>query len=485
MSATTKAELAKIGMVGLAVMGENLALNIARNGYPIAVYNRDTTKVDKFLNRAQSHAEGQQVIGAYSIEEFVNSLEKPRKIILLVKAGGAVDAVIEQLKPHLEQGDIIIDGGNSFFENTRRREKDLKAEGFNFIGCGVSGGEKGALWGPSLMPGGDREAYENLRPIWEKIAAQVDDGPCVTYIGSDGAGHFVKMVHNGIEYGDMELIAEGYDLLRNVLGMQAPELAEVFSKWNEGPLNSFLIEITAKIFTVNDPQTGKPLVDQILDAAAQKGTGRWTSEVALNLGIVIPTMQAAVDMRVLSMRKDERVEASKHLPGPDVSEYTGDRDEFIKAVHDALYASKICSYAQGMNVIRRGAEEYGWDINLGEVSRIWKGGCIIRAQFLDKIKQAYQRRPDLPNLLLDDDFKAWVLDAQPRWRQAVTIAQSRGIPATAMSASLAYFDAYRTANLPLNLTQAQRDFFGSHTYQRLDQPGGEPIHTEWEELAQQ
>jgi 6-phosphogluconate dehydrogenase len=485
MSAQSKPELAKIGMVGLAVMGENLALNIARNGYPIAVFNRDTTKVDKFLDRAKSHADGQQVIGAYSIEDFVNSIERPRKIILLVKAGAAVDAVIEQLKPHLEAGDIIIDGGNSFYQNTVQREKTLKAEGLNFIGCGVSGGEKGALWGPSLMPGGAREAYEGLRPIWEKIAAQVDDGPCVTYVGPDGAGHFVKMVHNGIEYGDMQLIAEAYSILRTALNLEAAELADIFAKWNEGELNSFLIEITAQIFQVKDRQTGKPLVDMILDVAGQKGTGKWTSEVALELGVVIPTMQAAVDARVMSGLKAQRVEASKQLPGPTTG-YNGDKQAMIDAVHDALYASKICSYAQGMNLIRRGSDEYNWNINLGELSRIWKGGCIIRAQFLDKIKQAYQRRPDLPNLLLDPDFKAWALEAQPRWRQAVTTAQGMGIAVPAMSASLAYFDMYRTASLPLNLTQAQRDFFGSHTYQRADDASGQFIHTEWEEeLGQQ
>ena len=481
MTAESKPELAKIGMVGLAVMGENLALNIARNGFPIAVFNRDATKVDKFLQRAEGH----QVIGARSIQDFVNSLETPRKMILLVKAGKPVDDVVDQLKPLLSPGDIIIDGGNSYFEDTRRREKDLKAEGLNFIGSGVSGGESGALWGPSLMPGGAREAYEQIRPIWEAIAAKVDDGPCVTYVGPDGAGHFVKMVHNGIEYGDMQLIAEAYDILRNALGLEARELAEVFAEWNKGDLNSFLIEITAKIFTVTDEKTGRPLVDLVLDAAGQKGTGKWTAEVALDLGVVIPTMQAAIDARALSARKAERIEASKQLQGPSNPRFDGDRQSLIDAVHDALYASKICSYAQGMNLIRKGSEEYGWNINLGELSRIWKGGCIIRAQFLDKIKQAYQNRPDLPNLLLDPDFKQWVMRAQPRWRQAVTTAQSLGIPAAAMSASLAYFDTYRTENLPLNLTQAQRDFFGSHTYKRTDEPDGEPIHTEWEELSKQ
>ncbi len=479
MQAKTGAKPAQIGMVGLAVMGENLALNIARNGYPIAVFNRDTTKVDKFLERA----EGQQVVGAHSIEEFVGSLETPRKIILLVKAGDPVDWTINQLKPFLSPGDIIIDGGNSFFKDTQRREKELKAEGFNFIGSGVSGGESGALWGPSLMPGGDRTAYEQIRPIWEAIAAKVEDGPCVTYIGPDGAGHFVKMIHNGIEYGDMQLIAEAYDILRHALGLQAAELADIFTKWNAGTLNSYLIEITAKIFTVKDPETGKPLVDLVLDQAGQKGTGKWTSQVSLDFGVVIPTIQAAIDARVLSSQKAERVEASKQLTGPAQTRFTGDKQTLIDAVHDALYASKICSYAQGMNLIRAGSNEYHWDINLGEVSRIWKGGCIIRAQFLDKIKQAYQRRADLPNLLLDPDFKAWALDAQPRWRQAVTTAQSLGIAVPAMSASLAYFDAYRTANLPQNLTQAQRDFFGSHTYQRTDRPEAGFIHTEWEELA--
>ena len=476
MTATTKAELAKIGMVGLAVMGENLALNIARNGFTIAVFNRDTTKVDRFVERA----EGKNVIGAHSIKEFVESLEKPRKMILLVKAGPPVDDVISQLKPHLEKGDIIIDGGNSFFKDTQRREKELKAEGIRFIGSGVSGGESGALWGPSLMPGGDRQAYEEIRPIWEAIAAKVDDGPCVTYVGPDGAGHFVKMVHNGIEYGDMQLIAEAYDILRRALGLEAKELADVFERWNQGTLQSFLIEITAKIFKVIDPDTGRPLVDLILDEAGQKGTGKWTSQVALDMGVVIPTIQAAVDTRVLSALKSERVEASKQLPGPPPTGVALDKASMIDAVHDALYASKICSYAQGMNLIRAGSAEYNWNVDLGEMSRIWKGGCIIRAQFLDKIKQAYKRRADLPNLLLDPDFKGWVLEAQPRWRQVVTTAQSLGIPVAAMSASLAYFDAYRTANLPLNLTQAQRDFFGSHTYKRTDRLEAGAIHTEWE-----
>ncbi|HKZ79539.1 MAG TPA: NADP-dependent phosphogluconate dehydrogenase [Pyrinomonadaceae bacterium] len=471
---------AKIGMIGLAVMGENLAMNIERNGFPIAVFNRDTSKVDSFVARAS----GKRVIPTKSAEEFVRSLERPRKIILLVKAGDPVDWTVAQIKPFLERGDIIIDGGNSFFEDTERREKALKAEGISFIGSGVSGGEKGALWGPSLMPGGDREAYEQLRPIWEAIAAKVDDGPCVTYIGPGGAGHFVKMVHNGIEYGDMQLIAEAYDIMRSVLGLEAVEMADIFDEWNRGDLESFLIEITAKILRVKDPETGKPLVDLILDKAGQKGTGRWTSEVALDLGVVVPTIDAAIDTRTLSGRKAERVEASKQISGPAKTKYAGDKRSMIKAIHDALYASKICSYAQGMNLIQAGSEKWNWGINLGELARIWKGGCIIRAQFLDKIKQAYQRRQDLPSLLLDPDFKAWVEEAQPNWRLAVTSAMQSGVPVLAMACSLCYFDTYRAANLPLNLTQAQRDFFGSHTYERTDKPGQGAVHSEWEEMLE-
>ena len=471
---------AKIGMIGLAVMGENLAMNIERNGFPIAVFNRDPAKVDSFVARAR----GKQVIPTKSPEEFVRSLERPRKAILLVKAGDPVDWTIAQIKPFMDQGDIIIDGGNSYFVDTERREKALKAEGINFIGSGVSGGEKGALWGPSLMPGGDRDAYEQIRPIWEAIAAKVDDGPCVTYIGPGGAGHFVKMVHNGIEYGDMQLIAEAYDIMRNVLGLEAAEMADIFDEWNRGDLESFLIEITANILRVKDPETGKPLVDLILDKAGQKGTGKWTSEVALNLGVIVPTIDAAIDTRTISGRKEERLEASKQISGPPRAQYSGDKSAMIEAIHDALYASKICSYAQGMNLIRAGSEKWNWNINLGEVSRIWKGGCIIRAQFLDKIKQAYQRRADLPNLLLDPNFKAWVEEAQPNWRLAVTTAMQNGVPVLAMACSLNYFDMYRAANLPLNLTQAQRDFFGSHTYERIDKPGAAPVHTEWEELLE-
>jgi 6-phosphogluconate dehydrogenase len=476
---------AKIGMIGLAVMGENLARNIERNGYPVAVYNRPPSKdePDRVTKFMEDNA-GKQFIGTRTPEDFVKSLERPRKIILLVKAGDPVDWTVNQIKPHLDPGDIIIDGGNSYFMDTERREKALKAEGLNFIGSGVSGGEKGALWGPSLMPGGDREAYEQIRPIWESIAAKVDDGPCVTYIGPGGAGHFVKMVHNGIEYGDMQLIAEAYDIMRRVLGMSASEMADVFDEWNRGDLESFLIEITAKILRVKDPETGKPLVDLVLDVAGQKGTGKWTSDIALDLGVVTPTIDAAVDTRNLSGLKEQRVAAAKEIRGPESGQFSGDRKEMIQAVHDALYASKICSYAQGMNLIRAGSEKWNWGIDLGECSRIWKGGCIIRAQFLDKIKQAYQRRADLPNLLVDPDFKAWVERAQPNWRKAVIAAISAGVPVPGMAASIGYFDTYRTADLPLNLTQAQRDFFGSHTYNRTDKPGEEAVHTEWEELLE-
>lgn len=482
-TAKTEIEKAQFGVIGLAVMGQNLVLNIERHGYPVVVWNRTPEVVDEFL---RTKAQGKKIIGTRSIQDFVRALERPRKIMLLVKAGDPVDWTIGQLKPYLEPGDIIIDGGNSYFQDTQRREKELAAEGLHFIGSGVSGGEMGALWGPSLMPGGKREAYEEIRPIFEAIAAKVDDGPCVTYVGPDGAGHFVKMIHNGIEYGDMQLIAEAYDILRRVLGLGADELAHIFSEWNKGLLNSYLIEITAKIFTVKDPETGKPLVDLILDKAGQKGTGLWTSHVALDLGIAIPTIHAAIEARLLSNLKEERVQASRQIPGPQIGEVgisissdTGKKKELIQAVHDALYASKICSYAQGMALIRAGSNRYQWNINLGEISRIWKGGCIIRAQFLDKIKQAYQRKPDLPNLLLDPDFQAWVIEAQPRWRQTVSLAQSLGIPLMAMSASLAYFDTYRTANLPQNLTQAQRDFFGAHLYERVDKPELGLIHTDW------
>jgi 6-phosphogluconate dehydrogenase len=465
-----------VGLVGLAVMGENLALNIERNGFPIAVYNRTWDRSAALL---EGRAKGKRFTGAKTVQELVAALERPRRIILMVKAGAPVDDMIGQLAPILEKGDILVDGGNSHFADTRRRCAALEAKGIRFIGSGVSGGEEGALWGPSLMPGGSRDAYEPLRPIWEKIAAKVDDGPCCAYIGPDGAGHFVKMIHNGIEYGDMQLIAESYDVLRQVLGLSAPELADIFAEWNRGLLSSFLIEITAKVLRKKDDETGKWLVDLILDKAGQKGTGKWMSQIALDLGVAIPTVNAAVEGRILSAYKEDRVRASKVLPGPEAGPYAGDRQALIDAVRDALYASKICSYAQGLVMMKAAGDEYRWSLDLGEIARIWKGGCIIRAQFLDLIKNAYRKNPSLPNLLLDDHFRAWVTEAQPRWRHVVRTAQERGIPVLAMSASLAYYDSVRAERLPLNLTQAQRDYFGAHTYERTDRPGQGPFHTEW------
>ena len=466
----------EIGLVGLAVMGENLALNIERNGFPITVYNRTGERTEALL---AGRAKGLKFTGAKTVQELVASLERPRRIILMVKAGAPVDDMIAQLTPLLEPGDILIDGGNSHFADTRRRDLAIKAKGFHFLGSGVSGGEEGALWGPSLMPGGPKEAYEKIRPVWEKIAAKVDDGPCVTYIGPDGAGHFVKMIHNGIEYGDMQLIAESYDVLRQALGLEAPELAAIFEEWNKGLLSSFLVEITGKVLRKKDLETGKWLVDLVLDKAGQKGTGKWMSQIALDLGVAIPTVNAAVEGRILSARKSERVAASKVLPGPKPSKYAGEKKALIDSVRDALYASKICSYAQGLVMMKVASDEYKWGLELGEIARIWKGGCIIRAQFLDLIKTAFRKNPGLPNLLLDDHFKAWVTEAQPRWRHVVQTAQSMGIPVLAMSASLAYYDSVRAERLPLNLTQAQRDFFGAHTYERTDKPGKGPFHTEW------
>ncbi|MFN2517237.1 MAG: NADP-dependent phosphogluconate dehydrogenase, partial [Pyrinomonadaceae bacterium] len=451
---------ANIGLIGLGVMGQNLALNIERNGYSIAVYDREPPVLDAFVGREV----GKHITGAHSPEEFVRSLERPRKIILLVKAGDPVDWTINLIKPFLERGDILIDGGNSHFKDTERRERDLKATGLFMIGSGTSGGEKGALLGPSLMPGGDPNAYEQIRPIWEAIAAKVPDGPCVTYVGSGGSGHFVKMVHNGIEYGDMQLIAEVYGLMRHGLGMEVDELADVFDEWNRGRLESYLIEITAKILRVRDEETGKPLIDLVLDKAGQKGTGKWTSQIALDLGTPIPTIDAAITARNISAQKEARLEASKQLRGPAAPSFSGNKKELVAAIHDGLYISKICSYAQGMNLVKAGSEEFAWQINLSEVARIWQGGCIIRAKFLGRIKEAYLRDPKLSNLLLDVEFKDQINQSQSAWRVVVSTAIQRGVPVMAMSASLGYFDMYRAENLPLNLTQAQRDFFGSHTY---------------------
>ncbi|MEM7762315.1 MAG: decarboxylating NADP(+)-dependent phosphogluconate dehydrogenase [Cyanobacteria bacterium P01_A01_bin.40] len=467
------------GVIGLAVMGENLALNVESRGFPIAVYNRTAAKTEQFM---AERGQGKDIKAAYSLEEFVQTLERPRNILVMVKAGKPVDAVIEQLKPLLDQGDTIIDGGNSLYEDTERRTKDLESTGLGFVGMGVSGGEEGALNGPSLMPGGTESGYRDLEPILTKIAAQVDDGPCVTYIGRGGAGHYVKMVHNGIEYGDMQLIAEAYDLMKNTLNLSGDELQEVFSEWNHtDELNSFLIEITADIFGNTDPQTNQPLVDSILDAAGQKGTGRWTVVSSLELGVPIPTIYAAVNARVMSAYKDERVAASKEISAPS-GEYEGDKQQFINQVRDALYCSKMCSYAQGMALLSKASKEFDFNLNLAEIARIWKGGCIIQAGFLDKIKKAFNDHPDLPNLLLAAEFKQSILDRQSAWRKVLATANQLGIAVPAFSSSLDYFDSYRRATLPQNLTQAQRDYFGAHTYERVDRPRGEFLHTEWTKI---
>jgi 6-phosphogluconate dehydrogenase len=462
------------GLIGLAVMGENLALNVERNGFPISVYNRTSAVTQKFM---EVRAKGKNFHAAYSMEDFVKSLERPRKILIMVKAGAPVDAVIAQLKPLLEPGDMIIDGGNSLYKDTERRTKELEDANFGFVGMGVSGGEEGALNGPSLMPGGTETAYGELAPILNKIAAQVDDGACVTYIGPGGAGHYVKMVHNGIEYGDMQLIAEAYDLLKNTLGLDHQQLHEVFTEWNTtDELNSFLIEITADIFKFIDPDTNLALVDVIQDAAGQKGTGRWTVESAFELAVPIPTMTAAVNARVVSFYKQERVAASKELTGP-TGKYEGDTQDFINKIRDALYCSKICSYAQGMELLGKASKQLNYNLSLSECARIWKGGCIIRAGFLDKIKTAFMENPDLPNLLLAPEFKQTILDRQDAWREVLAVSTKLGIAVPAFSASLSYFDSYRRDRLPQNLTQAQRDYFGAHTYERSDKPG--TFHTEW------
>jgi len=467
----------QFGMIGLGVMGANLALNVADHGFTVAVWNREWDKAQRFC----SENPGKPLTAKQSLEDFVRELERPRRIMLMIKAGSPVDEMIDKLMPLLEDGDVVIDGGNSWFKDTQLRAKRLIDRRLHFVGAGVSGGEDGARFGPSLMPGGTLDSWATIQEIFNAIAAKSDSGPCVTYCGPDGAGHFVKMVHNGIEYGDMQLIAEAYDLLRRGLGCGNDELADIFDRWNEGPLQSFLIEITAKIFRVKDPEGAGALVDRVLDKAGQKGTGKWTVQVALDLAVSIPTIAAAIDARVLSSMKDERVAASKVLgDGGLKAAAPQDRAQFISDVHDALYAAKVCSYAQGFALIQAGSREWKWDINLRETARIWKAGCIIRAKFLDSIMRAYERRADLPNLLLDDAFREDVAKAQPAWRRATSFAQANGIPAPAFSASLAYFDSYRTASLPQNLTQAQRDFFGAHTYQRNDRGPDTPfVHTDW------
>ena len=463
----------QIGVIGLAVMGKNLALNIESRGYSVSVFNRSSGKTEEFLQEA----EGKNVVGTYSVEEFVNSLETPRKILLMVKAGAATDATIESLKPHLEKGDILIDGGNTFFADTQRRNNELDALGIHFIGTGVSGGEEGALKGPSIMPGGQKEAYELVEPILTAISAKVEGDACCTYIGPDGAGHYVKMVHNGIEYGDMQLISEAYFLLKNVLGLSASELHEIFAEWNKGELDSYLIEITADIFTKIDEETGQPLVDLILDTAGQKGTGKWTSQSALDLGVPLPLITESVFARFISAMKDERVKASKILSGPAAKPFTGDKEALIEAVRKALYMSKICSYAQGFAQMRAASNEYNWDLQYGDIAMIFRGGCIIRAAFLQKIKDAYDREADLANLLLDPYFQEIVESYQGSLREVLGVAISNGIPVPSLASAMAYFDSYRTETLPANLLQAQRDYFGAHTYQRIDKEG--VFHTEW------
>jgi 6-phosphogluconate dehydrogenase len=461
-----------IGLIGLAVMGSNLALNIESKGYSVAVYNRSADKVDAFKASLQD----ERITCTYTVEEFVEQLAVPRKIILMVKAGKPVDDTIAALRPFLAPGDILIDGGNSYFKDTIRRSIALEAEGFHFIGSGVSGGEEGARFGPALMPGGPRAAYEQIEPIFNAIAAKVDGEPCSTHIGSDGAGHYVKMIHNGIEYGDMQLISEAYFLLKTLLGLTALELHQVFSNWNRGELDSYLIEITSDIFTVLDPETGKPVVDLIKDAAGQKGTGKWTSQDALDLGTAAPTIAEAVFARFMSALKDERVAASNQIAGPEIR-FQGDRDAFVEKVRKALYASKICSYAQGFAQMQAASDEYGWQLNLGNIAMIFRGGCIIRAQFLHQIKAAFAASPDLKNLMLAPYFKSTLEQYQTAWREVVTTAVQNGVAVPAFSSALAYFDSYRTATLPANLLQAQRDYFGAHTYERLDREG--VFHTQW------
>lgn len=467
----------QVGLIGLATMGQNLALNVESKGISVAVYNRTSSRTEKFV---EERAGGKHIEPAYSLEEFVGVLERPRRIILMVEAGPAVDQVLSRLVPLLEPGDVVVDGGNSFFRDTERRAMELEAEGIEFLGTGISGGEEGALKGPSIMPGGSRRAYELMEPVFEAIAAKAKDGtPCVAYLGPGGAGHYVKMVHNGIEYGDMQLIAEAYDLMRRGLGMGAEEIGKVFSKWSRGELSSFLIEITSEIFRRKDDETGLPLVDLILDRAGQKGTGRWACKEAMELGVPMPTINAAVEARAISAYKDERTMASELLGGPD-SGYQGEAEDLIRDIGEALFASRVCTYAQGMSLLRAASGEYGYDLDLATVARIWRAGCIIRAELLEDVSRALSRDPDLPNLLLDPHLGSEVEARQEGWRRAVCTAAELGIPVPATAASLAYYDSYRSERLPANLIQAQRDYFGAHTYERVDREG--KFHTEWRKL---
>ncbi|XP_058078202.1 6-phosphogluconate dehydrogenase, decarboxylating 3, chloroplastic-like [Magnolia sinica] len=479
--------LSRIGLAGLAVMGQNLALNIADHGFPISVYNRTSSKVDETVHRAEQ--EGHlPLTGHYTPRDFVLSIQRPRSIIILVKAGAPVDQTISTLAQFLSPGDAIIDGGNEWYENTERRIRETTERGILYLGMGVSGGEDGARHGPSLMPGGSFDAYKNVEDVLQKVAAQVkDDGPCVTYIGEGGSGNFVKMVHNGIEYGDMQLISEAYDVLKIVGGLSNSELAEIFDSWNRSELESFLIEITADIFKVKDEFGDGELVDKILDKTGMKGTGKWTVQQAAELSIAAPTIAASLDCRYLSGLKEERENASRVFKEAGIAEVLAgraiDKKRLVDDVKQALYASKICSYAQGMNLLRAKSDEKGWNLNLGELARIWKGGCIIRAVFLDRIKKAYERNRGLANLVVDPDFAKEMVQRQAAWRRVVGMAIEAGISTPGMCASLAYFDTYRRARLPANLVQAQRDLFGAHTYERVDRPGS--FHTEWTKLAKE
>jgi 6-phosphogluconate dehydrogenase len=467
---------ADIGVVGLAVMGENLILNMESKGFTVAAYNRTISKVENFVN---GRAKGKNIIGAYNVQEFVDSLASPRKVMIMVKAGAPVDAFINQIIPYLDRGDILIDGGNSHFPDTMRRTKYVEEQGLLFVGTGVSGGEEGALLGPSIMPGGSAEAWPHVKPIFQAIAAKVDDGsPCCEWVGADGAGHYVKMVHNGIEYGDMQMISEAYFLMKQVLGMTPADMHEAFKTWNEGELDSYLIEITRDILAKTDDETGKPLVDVILDTAGQKGTGKWTSQSALDLGAPAPTVAEAVFARCISAIKEERVAASQILSGPTPG-FDGDKATFIEDIRRALYASKICSYAQGYQLMKMAADEYNWNLNYGEIALMWREGCIIRAQFLGKIKEAFDNKPDLANLLLDPYFKDAIDRSMESWRRVVATAVLNGIPVPAFGSALAYYDSYRNDRLPANVLQAQRDYFGAHTYERIDKPRGEFFHTNW------
>jgi len=465
---------ADIGLIGLAVMGENLVLNMESKGFTVAVYNRTTTKVDDFLN---GRGKGKNFIGAHTIADLCASLKRPRKVMMLVKAGQAVDDFIEQVIPHLDPGDVIIDGGNTHFPDTIRRTAHVESKGLLYIGTGVSGGEEGALLGPSIMPGGTPAAWPLVKPIFQAICAKADGEPCCDWVGENGAGHFVKMVHNGIEYGDMQLICEVYQIMKDALGMTPQEMHQVFKQWNEGELGSYLIEITRDILGYKD-KNGEIVVDKILDTAGQKGTGKWTGVAALDLGVPLTLIGEAVFARCLSAQKEERVQAAKQFTGPAIT-FKGDKKAFIEDLKNALYAAKIVSYAQGYLLMREAAKEYKWNLNNGGIALMWRGGCIIRSVFLGKIKEAFDKNPNLSNLLLDTFFKEKMQSAQAGWRRVVSTSVENGIPVPALASALNYFDAYRTARLPANLLQAQRDYFGAHTYERTDRPRGEFFHTNW------